>query len=129
MNMPEASFLAWQKQFSTEDDGLKYLQKMEWPNGFICLSCRHDHSYEIVSRRSYECTQCQKQPSVMSGTLFHGSKISIIQWFGAVYFLGSDKGSISALRLSQLIEVNWRTARLILKQLRTAMGHRDSLIN
>jgi transposase-like protein len=42
-------------------------------------------------------------------------------------FLGSDKGSISALRLSKLIEVNWRTARLILSKLRTAMGHRDSL--
>ena len=25
MNMPEASFLAWKEQFSTEDDGLKYL--------------------------------------------------------------------------------------------------------
>jgi transposase-like protein len=63
----------------------------------------------------------------MAGTLFHGSKITLIQWFWAIYFLGSDKGSISALRLSKLIDVNWRTARLILKKLRTAMGHRDSL--
>ncbi len=27
MNMPQASFLAWQKQFTTEDDCLKYLQE------------------------------------------------------------------------------------------------------
>jgi hypothetical protein len=51
----------------------------------------------------------------------------LIQWFWAIYFLGSDKGSISALKLSKLIEVNWRTARLILKNIKMAMGHRDSL--
>lgn len=126
MNVPEASFLAWQQQFSSEDDCLKYLQQMKWPNGFICPSCGNNHSYEISSRHLYECTQCKKT-SIMAGTLFHGSKITLIQWFWAIYFLGSDKGSISALRLSKLIEVNWRTVRLILKKLRTAMGHRDSL--
>jgi len=31
------------------------------------------------------------------------------------------------MRLSKLIEVNWRTARLMLKKLRQAMAHRDSL--
>ena len=127
MSMPEASFLAWQKQFSTEEDCLKYLQQMKWPNGFICPCCGHARSYEISGRHLYECTQCKKQTSVMSGTLFHASKITLVQWFWAIYFLGSDKGSISALRLSKLIEVNWRTARLILKKLRTAMGRRDSL--
>jgi hypothetical protein len=63
----------------------------------------------------------------MAGTLFHGRHITLVKWFWAIYFLDSDKGSISALRLSKLIEVNWRTARLILKKLRVAMGHRDSL--
>ena len=127
MNVPEANFLAWQQQFSTEDDCLKYLQKMKWSNGFIYPGCGNDHSYEISSRHLYECTECKKQTSVMAGTLFHGSKLTLIQWFWAIYFLGSDKGSISALILSKLIDVNWRTARLVLKKLRTAMGHRDRL--
>jgi hypothetical protein len=63
----------------------------------------------------------------MAGTFFHGRHIALVKWFLAIYFLGSDKGSISALRLSKLIEVNWRTARLILKKLRVSMGRRDSL--
>ena len=108
--MPGASFLYWQQQFSTEDDSLRYLQQMKWPNCFICPSCGNDHSYKIVSRHLYECTQCRKQTSVKAGTLFHGSRLSLIQWFWVIYFLGSDKGSISALRLSKLIEVHWRTA-------------------
>jgi hypothetical protein len=64
---------------------------------------------------------------VTSGTLFHGSHLLLLKWFWALYFIGSDKGSISALRLSKLIEVNWKTARLMLTKLRAAMGHRDSL--
>ncbi|MFT6194869.1 MAG: transposase-like protein [Cognaticolwellia sp.] len=79
---------------------------MKWPNGFICPRCGNNHHYKITSRHLYECTECKKQTSVMAGTLFHGSKITLIQWFWAIYFLGSDKGSISALRLSKLIEVN-----------------------
>ena len=31
------------------------------------------------------------------------------------------------LRLSKLIEVNWKTALSILSKVRSAMGHRDSL--
>jgi len=48
MKMAEASFLAWQKQFSTEDDYLKYLQQMKWPDGFICPPCGNGHHYEIT---------------------------------------------------------------------------------
>jgi hypothetical protein len=63
----------------------------------------------------------------MVATLFHGSHISLVKWLWAIYFLSSDKDSISALRLSKLIEVNWRTERLILKTHSVAMGHIDSL--
>ena len=63
----------------------------------------------------------------MSGTLYHGSHLPLLKWFWALYFIGSDKGSISALRLSKLIEVNWKTARLMLTKVRAAMGHRGSL--
>jgi hypothetical protein len=103
MDIPEACFLAWQKQFCTEDDCLEYLQQMEWPNSFIRPRFGYDHSYEITSPHLYECTQCKKQTSVMAGTLFHWSKITLLQWFSAIYFLGLDKGSISALRLSKSI--------------------------
>jgi hypothetical protein len=39
----------------------------------------------------------------------------------------SNNAILSALRLSKLIKVNWRKARLILKKLRTTIGHRNSL--
>ncbi len=64
---------------------------------------------------------------IAADTLFHGSHIPLAKWFWGIYFLGLDKGNIAVLRLSKLIEVNWRTARLILSKLRAAMGHKESL--
>ena len=127
MKMPEASFLDWLKQFSNESDCINHLKKMRWANGFVCPCCGSESHCELQTRHLYECLDCHKQTSLTSGTLFHRSHVPLLKWFWAIYFLGSDKGSISALRLSKLIEVNWRTARLILSKLRLAMGHRDSL--
>jgi transposase-like protein len=127
MNTPEASFLTWQQQFRTSKDCLHYLKEMKWPNGFMCPQCGHDNGIDLHCRELTECSHCHKQTSVMSGTLFHGSHLPLLKWFWALYFIGSDKGSISALRLSKLIEVNWKTARLMLTKVRAAMGHRDSL--
>jgi hypothetical protein len=100
---------------------------MKWPRGFICPSCGHDRAYNLHCRNLGQCCLCHKQTSITSGTLFHGTHIPLLKWFWAMFFVGSDKGSISALRLSKLIDVNWRTARLILSKLRHAMGHRDSM--
>ena len=73
------------------------------------------------------CDRCHKQVSITSGTLSHSSNLPLLKWFWVLYFIGSDKGSISALRLSKLIKVNWRTARLILTKVRAAMGYRDGV--
>lgn len=41
--------------------------------------------------------------------------------------MGSDKGGISALRLSKFIGVTWGRAYRMLTKLRTAMGQRNSI--
>jgi len=41
--------------------------------------------------------------------------------------VAADKGGISALRLSKHIGVSWPTARNMLKKIRTAMAHQDSI--
>jgi transposase-like protein len=74
-----------------------------------------------------ECAHCGKQTSVTAGTLFHSSKVSLVRWFWAIYWVSADKGSVSALRLTKLIGVSWKTAHAMLRKLRTAMGHQDSL--
>ncbi|MCP4682631.1 MAG: IS1595 family transposase, partial [Desulfobacterales bacterium] len=51
----------------------------------------------------------------------------LVKWFWAIYLVASDKGGMSALRLSKHIGVSWPTAHKMLRKIRTAMGHRDSI--
>ena len=75
----------------------------------------------------YECAGCHYQSSVTAGTLFHATKLPLTKWFWAIYWSSTDRGSISALRLSKLIGVSCPTAHAILRKLRIAMGNRDRL--
>lgn len=127
MKAPEVSFYEWQQRFHNDEACLKQLIAMRWPQDFQCPRCGHDHGYLVHRRRLYECAGCRYHASVTAGTLFHATKLPLTKWFWAIYWLSTDKGSISALRLSKLIGVTWRTAQLMLRKLRVAMGNRDSL--
>ena len=75
----------------------------------------------------YECGSCQAQESVTSGTVMRSTKLPLMKWLWAVYWVSSDKGGISALRLQKLLGVSWRTAYSMLRKLRQAMGDRQHL--
>ena len=64
-----------------------------------------------------------------AGTLFHSTNLPLGKWFWAIYLVASDKGGISALRLSRQINVSWITASRMLRKIRIAMGHRTASID
>jgi transposase-like protein len=127
MKTESVTLLEWQKRFGTEADCLGQLIRYRWPDGFICPHCGHDRGYFIGGRHIYQCTSCARQVSVTAGTIFEASKLPLVKWFWAIYLMASDKGGVSALRLAQQIEVSWLTAHRMLRKIRQAMGHRDSL--
>ena len=127
MKMPQVSLLEWQKKFGTEKACADAIARYRWSNGFMCPKCGHDTAWFTKSRKIYQCTKCKSQTSVTTGTLFHSTNLPLVKWFWAIYLIASDKGGISALRLSKQLGVSWPTARNILKKIRTAMAHRDSI--
>jgi transposase-like protein len=127
MKMPTISLVEWQKRFGTETGCIKILEKVRWPQGFQCPACGSQQYSFITMRKLYQCHQCRHQVSVIADTLFHATNIPLVKWFWAIYLMASDKGGVSALRLSKHIGISWITARSILKKIRTAMAHRDSI--
>lgn len=117
----------WQKQFGSEASCAQALARQRWPEGFRCPRCGHDHGYAISTRHSWECGQCHTQTSLTAGTLFHSTNLPLTKWSWAIYLAASDKGGISAMRLSKQIDVSWITASRMLRKIRIAMGHRDSV--
>lgn len=127
MQVPETSFDKWCEHYATDEHCAVALAHLRWPNGFQCPHCGHTHGWYHTARKRYECAHCHRQTSVTAGTLFHRSHLPLTKWFWAMYWVGIDKGSISALRLSKLIGVAWRSAYQLLRKLRVAMAHQDSL--
>jgi transposase-like protein len=127
MKMPEISLLEWQKRYGTEKACAAAIAKYRWPQGFICPRCGNDSAWYITTRRVYQCCSCRHQVSVTAGTLFHSTNLPLVKWFWAIYLVAADKGGISALRLSKHIGISWPTARNMLKKIRIAMAHRDSI--
>jgi transposase-like protein/ribosomal protein L37AE/L43A len=127
MKMPIISLLEWQKKFGTEKSCIKTLTKVRWPQGFQCPACGSKKSSFIRTRKLYQCSHCRHQVSITADTLFHATKVPLVKWFWAIYLTASDKGGVSALRLAKHIGVSWLTARNVLKKIRTAMAHRDSI--
>ena len=127
MKMPVISLVEWQKRFGTEKACANELAKVRWPHGFQCPACGSQKYSIIGTRKLYQCSECRHQVSVKADTLFHATKIPLVKWFWAIYLMASDKGGISSLRLSKHIGVSWISARSMLKKIRTAMAHRDSI--
>jgi hypothetical protein len=78
----------------------------------------------LQTRHVHECAYCHRHTSITAGMVFHNTKLPWVKWFWCIYWMVTDKGSISALRLTKLIGVSWITAH---RMLRVAMGDQNRL--
>jgi hypothetical protein len=54
------------------------------------------------------------------------TRTNLIKWFLAIYLIAHDKRGVSATRLSEDLEVTYKTAWLMLHKIRKAMRKRDT---
>ena len=120
------SIFEFNKHYRTEDDCLQAIEKMRWPNGFICPKCQHDDGYRLSRKRIIECAVCKHQTSITAGTIFHKTRIPLLKWFWMMFLVVQDKGGSSALKLSKQLDMHFRTVWNILHKLREAMSKRDN---
>lgn len=116
--------LDFQRMFPDEVACLRYLEKMCWPDGFICAECSAvGEPFRISSHpRKLKCRSCHHVESVTAGTVMHRSKTSLLVWFWAAYYMATQTPGISALELQKKFGIKrYETAFQILHKLREAM--------
>ena len=119
------TMLDFMHQFPDDDACRAYLEKMRWPNGFVCSRCQGTNASYVASRRLRQCALCRYQVSVTAGTLFHATQTSLQKWFLAIFFLSRHKQGISALQLQRDLGLgSYQTAWTMLHKLRSALGRR-----
>jgi hypothetical protein len=73
-----------------------------------------------TERRVWKCGHCRKQYSVLTDTIFHGTKISIRTWLMVIFEFCASKNSISAWEISRKYEVTNESAWHMLHRIREA---------
>lgn len=127
--MPKfSSLLQFQKRFPNDEDCIEYLEKLRWPNGFVCPNCGHDDGYRLAERRLIQCALCRHQTSATAGTIFHKTRTPLLAWFWMVYMIAQDKGGVSMLKLSNDLGMHYDTVWNIVHKIRDAMRARDQQI-
>ena len=126
-----------------EEKAYKLLEELRWPNGPECPHCGHDKAYFLTPknpegrrsgpqakrsiRRVWKCAKCRKQFSVLTGTIFHGTKIPIASWLTVMVLMSASKNGIAAREVERLLGVTAETAWFMLHRLREAMRREDVL--
>jgi transposase-like protein len=133
-------------QIHDEHDAYLLLEELRWKGTPICPHCGHDKAYFLNPkggsrgtgmkkpdgertrsiRRVWKCAKCRKQFSVLTGTIFHGTKVSLRTWLMVMVQMSSAKNGISAREVERMHGVTPETAWFMLHRLREAMK-RDPL--
>lgn len=120
------SFQHFLTQYGSESQCEQALYQLRWPKGFVCPHCGNTTGCALHSRKIYQCHKCHHQTSLTAGTIFHGTKLALSQWFLAIFLLTQRKQSVSAMQLSRDLGVKYDTAWRMKHKLMQVMLERNS---
>ena len=110
-----------EQRFSSEAACREYLETLRWPQGFICPRC-HAREYWTGNHSRKICIGCGYQATVTAGTIFERTRMPLMLWFRAIWWITSQKNGVSALGLQRVLGLGcYRTAWICLHKLRHAM--------
>jgi len=113
--------LELERRFSDEAACRAYLATLRWPEGFVCPGCQ-GREHWAVRREKWQCPACNREVSVIAGTVFQDSKLPLTVWIRAMWQVTSQKNGVSALGLQRELGLgSYKTAWTMLHKLRRAM--------
>ncbi len=116
------------KEIDTEERAREWVWRSRFGGkDFVCPHCQAESFYALNARPEVrECRSCGRQTRVRAGTIFQDSKLPLLIWVRAVYFVMQGKRGISALELKrQLGMKSYGTAWAMLHKIRHAFADRD----
>lgn len=138
MTTQEFSIPKLARDLHTEADAYLLLEKLRWGGApEACPKCgtigrcyflnpangtsRKTRTGSSSERRVWKCGHCKRQFSVLTDTIFHGTKISIRTWMMVIFEFVASKNSISAWEISRKYEITNESAWHMLHRIREAM--------
>ena len=122
------SMTQFMEQYGTEEQCHAAVVALRWPNGFVCPDCGETHHYRFERKglTYWQCAACRMQTTVMAGTIFDSTKLSLTTWFLGMHLLTQAKNNVSALELKRHLGVRYKTAWLLKHKLMQVMCEREA---
>jgi len=131
------SMLDLTDRLRTEADAYKYLEEMRWAGQPFCPHCGSVAEHYFLKpangtsrkttrgkdseRRVWKCRDCRKQFTVLTGTIFHGTKIPLRKWLLVIFDMASAKNGISAREIERKYDLASKSAWHMTHRIREAM--------
>ena len=120
--------------FHDADKARAWLEVRLWPQGPVCPKCGVVNEATAIRGKSarpglYQCRACTEQFTVTVGTLYERSHVPLNKWLAATYLMMSSKKGMSALQISRMIDVTYKTAWFMCHRIRESLreGHAGPL--
>jgi len=109
--------------FRDEKTCLDYIEQWAWGGKVKCPDCKDKiHKvYRFKNGKILKCSRCSKQFNVKTGTIFEDTRLPLIKWFMAIYFISSHKKGISSHQLAKDINITQCRAYPMLQKIRKAL--------
>lgn len=120
----------WEKAFPHDDACRAYLQANRWQSGVVCPRCGSTRCYELATMPfKWECPDCSPggyRFSVLVGTIFENTKVSLRTWFRVIHMMLTSKKGVSALQVHRTIGTgSYRTAWYMCHRIRAGLADRE----
>ncbi len=100
-------------------------RQIRWPETdgeAVCPQCGCPESYDIKSRRKFECKACKHHFSVTSGTILHSRKLDFTDLLAAICLFVTGSKGMSAVQFSRTMDVQYKTAWVLCHKMREALA-------
>jgi len=134
--MERLSVTSLANKIQTEADAYEFMERLRWNGIPVCPHCGAERAYFLnpangvsrktrtgagSQRRVWKCAVCRRQFSVLTGTIFHGSKVALRTWLFVVFEMCANKNGIAAREIERKYDVTPKTAWFMVHRIREAM--------
>ena len=129
------------KRVVDDEAAYLFLEELRWDGRPVCPHCASigDHYFltpksddgrrtrtgKVTVRRLWKCRDCRKQFSVLTGTIMHGTKISVRTWVLVIYEMCASKNGVASREVERNYGLTPRSAWFLLQRIREAMKDDD----
>ena len=116
--LSEAEF---QATYGTEEQCRAVVEKLRWPDRFVCPLCGGQEGKWLSTRPKIQCRSCRHQASSTAGTIFAGTKLPLTSWFLAIRLITTAAEGITSVELGRRLGIEQTNAWALKQKIMAAM--------